>query len=97
VKKVYMQGEAAGRMTPEDLNKWFVRANDGKMVPLSAIASGKWIYGSPKLSRYNGVAAMEILGTPAPGYSTGEAMAEVERIAKQAAGRCGLCLDRPVL
>lgn len=83
VKKVYVQGDAASRMSPEDLNKWYVRSDSGKMVPLSAIASGKWIYGSPKLSRYNGVAAMEILGTPAPGYSTGDAMAEVERIAKQ--------------
>ncbi len=83
VKKVYVQGEAASRMSPEDLNKWYVRSDSGKMVPLSAIASGKWIFGSPKLSRYNGVAAMEILGTPAPGYSTGDAMAEVERIAKQ--------------
>ncbi|WP_122665515.1 efflux RND transporter permease subunit [Pseudomonas viridiflava] len=83
VKKVYVQGEAASRMTPEDLGKWYVRNDAGTMVPLSAIASGKWIYGSPKLSRYNGVAAMEILGTPAPGYSSGQAMAEVEAIAKK--------------
>ncbi|MBC3950070.1 efflux RND transporter permease subunit [Pseudomonas folii] len=83
VKKVYVQGEAASRMTPEDLGKWFVRNDAGTMVPLSAIAKGEWIYGSPKLSRYNGVAAMEILGTPAPGYSSGQAMAEVESIAKK--------------
>ena len=83
VKKVYVQGEAFGRMTPEDLQKWYVRNDSGTMVPLSAIATGEWIYGSPKLSRYNGVAAMEILGTPAPGYSSGEAMAEVEAIAKK--------------
>jgi multidrug efflux pump len=83
VKKVYVQGEAFARMTPEDLNKWYVRNDAGTMVPLSAIAKGEWIYGSPKLSRYNGVAAMEILGTPAPGYSSGQAMAEVEAIAKQ--------------
>lgn len=83
VKKVYVQGEAASRMTPEDLGKWFVRNDAGTMVPLSAIAKGEWIYGSPKLSRYNGVAAMEILGTPAPGYSSGQAMAEVEAIAKK--------------
>lgn len=83
VKKVYVQGEAFGRMTPEDLNKWYVRNDSGTMVPLSAIATGEWIYGSPKLSRYNGVAAMEILGTPAPGYSSGQAMAEVEAIAKK--------------
>jgi len=83
VKKVYVQGIASSRMTPEDLNKWHVRNASGTMVPLSAFASGEWIYGSPKLSRYNGVAAMEILGTPAAGYSTGDAMAEVERIAKE--------------
>jgi multidrug efflux pump len=83
VKKVYVQGEAFARMTPEDLNKWYVRNASGTMVPLSAISKGEWIYGSPKLSRYNGVAAMEVLGTPAPGYSSGEAMAEVEAIAKK--------------
>lgn len=83
VKKVYVQGTASGRMTPEDLDKWFVRNSSGTMVPMSAFSTGKWIYGSPKLERYNGVAAMEILGTPAPGYSSGEAMAEVEAIAKK--------------
>jgi multidrug efflux pump len=83
VKKVYIQGEAKSRMNPEDLNKWYVRNSAGTMVPFSAFASGKWIYGSPKLARYNGVEGMEILGSPAPGYSTGEAMAEAERIAAQ--------------
>jgi multidrug efflux pump len=51
------------------------------MVPFSSFAKGEWTFGSPKLSRYNGVEAVEVLGAPAPGYSTGEAMAEVERIA----------------
>jgi multidrug efflux pump len=70
-------------MSPEDLNKWYVRNDSGEMVPFSAFASGEWIYGAPKLTRYNGVAAMEILGTPAPGYSSGEAMAEVEALAQK--------------
>ncbi|WP_213875119.1 efflux RND transporter permease subunit [Pseudomonas sp. dw_358] len=83
VKKVFVQGIASARMTPEDLNKWYVRNSSGTMVPFSAFASGKWIYGSPKLERYNGVAAVEILGTPAPGYSTGQAMDEVEALAKK--------------
>ncbi|WP_313308234.1 efflux RND transporter permease subunit [Stutzerimonas nitrititolerans] len=83
VKKVYMQGTAPSRMGPEDLDKWFVRNDQGEMVPFSAFGSGKWVYGSPKLSRYNGVSAMEILGEAAPGYSTGDAMAEVERLAQQ--------------
>jgi len=83
VKKVYIQGDAGARMTPEDLKKWYVRNSSGEMVPFSAFASGKWVFGSPKLSRYNGVGAEEILGTPAPGYSTGDAMAEVEALAKK--------------
>ncbi|MCQ3015706.1 efflux RND transporter permease subunit [Pseudomonas tremae] len=83
VKKVYIQGDAGARMKPEDLKKWYVRNSSGEMVPFSAFASGKWSYGSPKLSRYNGVAAEEILGTPAPGYSSGDAMAEVEALAKK--------------
>ncbi|ACO76450.1 Hydrophobe/amphiphile efflux-1 HAE1 [Azotobacter vinelandii CA] len=83
VKKVYLQGEPKARMTPEDLGKWFVRNAAGTMVPFSAFANGEWTYGPPKLARYNGVSAMEILGEPAPGYSSGEAMAEVERIAEE--------------
>ena len=83
VKKVYVQGRNDSRMKPEDLNKWYVRNSAGTMVPFSAFASGVWTSGSPKLSRYNGVAAEEVLGTPAPGYSTGQAMAEVEAIAKK--------------
>ncbi|WNW11623.1 efflux RND transporter permease subunit [Pseudomonas sp. DTU_2021_1001937_2_SI_NGA_ILE_001] len=82
VKKVYLQGTANSRMTPEDLNKWYVRNSSGQMVPFSAFSSGEWVFGSPKLSRYNGVPAEEVLGTPAPGYSTGQAMAEIERLAK---------------
>lgn len=82
VKKVYMQGEASARMNPEDFNKWYVRNGSGEMVPVSAFARGEWIYGSPKLERYNGISSLEILGSAAPGYSTGDAMAEIERMAK---------------
>ncbi|MDT6963920.1 efflux RND transporter permease subunit [Cupriavidus sp. SZY C1] len=83
VKRVYLQGRPNARMNPEDLNKWFVRNDKGDMVPFSAFASGKWGYGSPKLQRYNGVPAVEILGEPAAGKSSGEAMAAVEEIMKQ--------------
>jgi multidrug efflux pump len=83
VKKVYVQSVAEARMNPEDLNKWYIRNSAGKMVPFSAFASGKWVYGAPKLARYNGVPAAEILGAAAPGYSSGEAMAEVERLSAQ--------------
>ena len=90
VKKVYLQGEADSRMNPEDLKKWYVRNDEGTMVPFSAFAKGKWTYGAPKLSRYNGVEAMEILGAPAPGYSSGEAMAEVEALAKKLPAGVGI-------
>ena len=90
VKKVFLQGDAESRMNPEDLKKWYVRNDQGTMVPFSAFAKGKWIYGAPKLSRYNGVEAMEILGAPAPGYSSGEAMAEVEALAKKLPAGVGI-------
>ncbi|GGK04813.1 efflux RND transporter permease subunit [Pseudomonas matsuisoli] len=83
VKRVYVQGESSARMNPEDLGKWYVRNSSGEMVPMNAFATGEWSYGSPKLARYNGVGAQEILGQAAPGYSSGEAMAEVERIASE--------------
>ncbi|KQN77474.1 multidrug transporter [Duganella sp. Leaf61] len=81
VKKVYIQGQAEARMVPEDLNKWFVRNTAGEMVPFSAFSHGEWIYASPRLERYNGLPSVEILGQPAPGQSSGAAMAEVERMA----------------
>ncbi|MCO8166509.1 efflux RND transporter permease subunit [Pseudomonas sp. 21LCFQ02] len=90
VKKVYLQGNADARMNPEDLNKWYVRNGSGQMVPFSAFSSGEWVFGSPKLSRYNGVPAEEVLGTPAPGYSTGQAMAEIERLAKDLPAGIGI-------
>jgi multidrug efflux pump len=81
VKKVYVQGDAPFRMMPEDIKRWYVRNNRGDMVPFSAFASGRWTYGSPRLERYNGFPALEILGMPAPGKSSGEAMRAMEDIA----------------
>ncbi len=83
VKKVFLQGAADSRMAPEDLNKWYVRNAKGDMVPFAAFASSHWSYGSPRLERYNGFSAMEIQGAAAPGYSTGQAMAEMEQLVKQ--------------
>ena len=81
-KKVYVQGVWSSRMSPEDLDKWYVRNADGGMVPFSAFASGEWTYGSPKLQRFGGLPAIQILGAAAPGYTSGDAMAAVERIAQ---------------
>ncbi|KVN38998.1 multidrug transporter [Burkholderia pyrrocinia] len=83
IKKVYVQSDAPFRMTPEDMNIWYVRNGAGGMVPFGAFATGHWTYGSPKLERYNGVSAMEIQGQAAPGKSTGQAMAAMESIAKK--------------
>jgi multidrug efflux pump len=81
VKKVIMQGEAPFRMMPEDIGRWHVRGKSGQMVPLSSFASAHWTTGSPRLERYNGVPAMQILGAPAPGRSSGQAMAAMEELA----------------
>jgi multidrug efflux pump len=83
VKRVYIRADAPFRMTPEDFRLWSVRNAGGQMVPFSAFATSHWEYGSPRLERYNGVPAMEINGQGAPGVSTGEAMAEVERLVAQ--------------
>ncbi|WP_448136522.1 multidrug efflux RND transporter permease subunit SmeE [Stenotrophomonas rhizophila] len=82
VKRVYVQSDADFRMNPDDFNVWSVKNSQGEMVPFSAFASKRWDYGSPRLERYNGVSAMEIQGEPAPGVASGDAMVEIERIAK---------------
>ncbi|WP_440144539.1 efflux RND transporter permease subunit [Aeromonas veronii] len=83
IKKVYMQADAPFRMNPEDLKLWYVRNSAGQMVPFSAFASTEWSFGSPRLERYNGVPAIEIVGEAAPGKSTGDAMAAIEQMVKQ--------------
>ncbi|MGA8890818.1 MAG: efflux RND transporter permease subunit [Anaeromyxobacteraceae bacterium] len=82
-KRVYLQADAPFRMNPEDLDRWYVRNRAGEMVPISAIATTRWTYGSPKLERFNGIPAMAVQGEPAPGHSSGEAMASLERIVAQ--------------
>jgi len=81
IKRVYLQGQPDARMLPGDLGSWYVRNSAGQMVPFSAFAKGTWASGSPKLERYNGTPSLEILGAPAPGQSTGSAMAAMEELA----------------
>jgi multidrug efflux pump len=83
VKPVYMQSDANFRMQPEDLEKWQVRNASGAMVPFSAFASSHWTFGSPRLERYNGSAAVEIQGAAAAGVSSGAAMDEIDRLVAQ--------------
>ncbi|MEB2440041.1 efflux RND transporter permease subunit [Citrobacter braakii] len=74
VKKVYVQADTPFRMLPDNINHWYVRNASGAMTPLSAYSSTEWTYGSPRLERYNGQPAMEILGQPVEGKSSGDAM-----------------------
>ncbi|MBK1881703.1 efflux RND transporter permease subunit [Luteolibacter pohnpeiensis] len=83
VQRVIVQLDAKFRMTPEDIGKVYVRNDQGKMVPLSAVTKIEWSFGSPQLQRYNGVPAVNIVGAAAPGKSSGDAMAEMERIASK--------------
>ena len=83
IKKVYLQGDADSRMLPTDINKWFVRNNRGDMVPYSAFTTGRWSYASPRLERYNGLPSIEILGQPAPGVSSGDALKTMEKLVTQ--------------
>jgi len=81
VKKVFLQADAPYRMLPEDFKRFYVRNNDGKMVPFDSFASCRWSYGSPRLERYNAFPACEIWGEPAPGVSSGKAMQAIEELA----------------
>jgi len=85
VKRVFLQGEQAFRMNPEDFQHWSVKNRQGEMVPFPAFASYHWDFGSPQLKRYNGVSAVQIQGQPIPGISSGEAMREMEKFAQHPA------------
>ncbi|KAA5606023.1 efflux RND transporter permease subunit [Roseospira marina] len=83
IKRVYVQGEAEARRVPGDIERWRVRNASGGLVPFSNFAEGSWEYGPQGLYRYNGVPAMQLQGSPVPGVTTGEAMAEMERLAEK--------------
>jgi HAE1 family hydrophobic/amphiphilic exporter-1/multidrug efflux pump len=83
IKRVYVQGEAEARATPTDIEKWRVRNASGGLVPFSNFSEGNWDYGAQGLYRYNGIPAVQLQGSPPPGVTTGEAMAEMERLAAE--------------
>jgi HAE1 family hydrophobic/amphiphilic exporter-1 len=81
--KVFLQGEATGRVSAADINQFYVRNNDGKMVPLSAVVTTKSISGPEFTNRFNLFRAAQITGVPAPGFSSGQATAALEAVAKE--------------
>jgi multidrug efflux pump len=83
LKRVFLQADAPFRMRPENLEAIYVRNAGGAMVPFTAFAAGRWIYGSPKRERYNGVSAFDIQGGASPGHSTGQAIEAMEKLAQQ--------------
>jgi multidrug efflux pump len=90
VKRVYMQGDAPYRMTPQDLDRWYVRSANDTMAPFSSFATSRWTIGPASLTRYNGLPAIELQGQGAPGVSTGTALAEMRKLAEQLPKDVGL-------
>ena len=82
-KKVYIQADPHYRMQASDFDRYYIRNNQGEMVPFSSFISMHSSQGSPRLERYNGVSSIEIQGAAAPGYSTGQAMAAMEELASE--------------
>jgi len=83
LQRVVVQADAPERMQPDDLLQINVLSNQGKPVPMAAFATTRWITGPIQTIRFNGYPTMRISGDAAPGYSTGDAMVEMERLASQ--------------
>ena len=86
VKRVYVQADAPYRADPASLAQWYVRSSNGEMAPFSSFAQTGWATAPSSLSRFQGVPAFEFQGQPAPGVSSGEAMDEIARLAREVAG-----------
>jgi HAE1 family hydrophobic/amphiphilic exporter-1 len=82
--RVFLQAEAEDRVVPEDIGRFYVRNNDGDMLPLSTVVRSQRIFGPEYTQRFNLFRAAQITGQPAPGYSSGQAMAALEEVAQQA-------------
>ena len=81
--KVVMQAEPQFRAAPESIRYLFVRNQQGNMVPLNALLKPVSVSGPPSIKRFNGYPAIQIGGDPAPGYSTGQALSALEKVAKE--------------
>ena len=89
IKKVYVQSDAHFRALPSDLNKLYFKNKDGQMVSFDTVGSVEWTYGPQQLERFNGVSSISLMGDPAPGVSSGEAMDEIARIISEHPGNYG--------
>lgn len=81
--RVYLEAEPEFRRQPNDINRFYVRSRAGDMVPLSTLVKTEAIVGPDVIYRYNRYRAVKIMGSAAPGYSSGQAAAAMEELAKQ--------------
>ena len=86
VKRVFVQGDAPYRASPQDLDNWFVRTASGQMAPFSAFATTSWSQAPTTLVRFSGLPAYEIQGQAAPGRSSGDAMERMIALAAELPG-----------
>ena len=80
---VIVQSDAKYRQNPGDLTRLYTRSNNGQMVPLSALVTTQWVAGPDLLPHFNGFPAAKVNGNPAPGYSSGDAIATMEAVARE--------------
>ncbi len=90
IKRVYVQGDAAYRMQPDDFGEWRVRNASGELTPIEEIISTEWAFGSPQLKRFNGLPALNIQGAATPGTSSGDALNTMESLVEQLPGNLGI-------
>jgi HAE1 family hydrophobic/amphiphilic exporter-1 len=81
--KVFLQAEPTGRVKAEDVNQFYVKNNDGTMVPLSSVVSTSSIVGPEFTNRFNLFRAAQVTGVPAPGYSSGQATDALQEVARE--------------
>jgi HAE1 family hydrophobic/amphiphilic exporter-1 len=81
--RVFLQAEGEERLSDRDIEQYYVRNNDGNMVPLSSLVTTRRISGPEYTNRFNVYRAAQVIGSAAPGYSSGQAMAALEEVAKQ--------------
>jgi hydrophobic/amphiphilic exporter-1 (mainly G- bacteria), HAE1 family len=81
--RVFVEAEGDERRTDEDIRNYYVRNNNNVMVPLNAVVSTRRIFGPEYTNRFNLYRAAQVIGSPAPGYSSGQAMAALEEVAKE--------------
>jgi multidrug efflux pump len=81
--QVILQAEPQYRMTPEDTGKFYVKNRDGKMIPLSALVTTRYVVGPDLVTRFNNYPAIAINGSPAPGVSSGQALVAIREVAQE--------------